>query len=60
MALWRISAGNQPVAVKAPGNPGAAKVAANQADETVTTLLHGEQGDISLTLAPMETRMLPL
>ena len=35
-------------------------VAANQADETVTTLLHGEQGDISLTLAPMETRMLPL
>ena len=35
-------------------------VAANQADETVTTLLYGEQGDISLTLAPMETRMLPL
>ena len=35
-------------------------VAVNQSDETVQTVLGGEQGGIPLTLAPMETRMLPL
>ena len=35
-------------------------VAVNQSQETVTATLQGEQGPLTLTLSPLETRMIPV